>query len=91
MLERVKSAHLLMDEQPTVLSLALNSSSTMAMAVISPLFFVSTNEARIRANTQNINNGSRRQNKRKREGQNIVEQRHEEICGRESDGAGYTG
>jgi len=37
------------------------------------------------------NEGSRRQEGREREGQNSGEQRHEEICGMEKDGAGIHG
>ena len=37
------------------------------------------------------NKGSRRQEGWERELQNSVEQRHEEICGRERDGVGYMG
>ena len=40
----------------------------------------------MRANTQNIQQGEQ-----EREGKNTVGNRHEEICGRERDGAGYTG
>ena len=37
------------------------------------------------------NKGSRKQEGQEREGKNSVEQRQEEICGREKDGVGYTG
>ena len=37
------------------------------------------------------NKGSKRQEGWEREGKNSGEQRHEEICGRERDGVGYTG
>ena len=51
-------------------------------------FFVHVVEARIRANTQTYNKGSRRREGQEREAQNIREQRHEEICGREREGWG---
>ena len=41
--------------------------------------------------TERTTMGSRRQEEWEREGKNSVEQRHEEIWGRERDGAGYTG
>jgi len=47
-------------------------------------------EAHIRANTEMHNKGSGRQEGQEREGKNSGEQRHVVICGRESDGAGYT-
>ncbi len=55
------------------------------------MYFVYIVEARRRANTQNVQLGSRRQEGWEREGKKSVEQRHEEICGRERDGARYTG
>ena len=47
----------------------------------------------MRANiqTETHNKGSRRQEVWEREAQNCVEQRHDEIYGRERDGMGYTG
>ena len=44
-------------------------------------------EARIKANTQNVQQGEQETREAGGEGQNSGEQRHEEICGRERDGA----
>ena len=43
--------------------------------------------ARLRAKTQNVQQGEQETRGWEKEGQNSGEQRHEEICGRERDGA----
>ena len=50
-----------------------------------------TDEARMSANTQNVQQGEHETRLAGEGRKNSVEQRHEEICGRERDGAGYTG
>ena len=54
-------------------------------------FFVSIVEAHMRANTQRTARGGMRQEGQERGAQNSGEQRHEEIYGRERDGAGTMG
>ena len=53
-------------------------------------FFGCTVKAHMRANTQNLQQGEQETRGVGEGKKNIVEQRHEEICGRERNGMGYT-